>query len=127
MDTLIRGHHVPVGQALRNAAAACGATVVAYWVLLVVLEAFRTAEWIPNIHSHDQALALVVVFASYAIGWRHELIGALLALVGTALFFAIGHAEAGISPPLAAAGLAVPGLLYLGAWLATDRRNLRNN
>jgi len=121
MDIVLRGQHLPTGRVLRYAAAACGASLVAGWLVFLVLEAIRNRELIPYIHSHNQAIALAVVFSSYVIGWRHELIGALLAVVGTLAFFAVGRASVEVLPPLAAAWFAAPGVLYLAAWLANDR------
>jgi hypothetical protein len=121
MYTSLRGHQVPIAQVLRSAAAACGAILVLCWVGMFVFEGIRLQRWIPNFHSHNQALVLVLVFASYAIGWRHELIGGLVAIVGTVAFFQIGYVGANAFPPLPVAWLASPGVLCLLAWItATD-------
>lgn len=119
----LRGHHITYAQLIRDLAAACGAALAVGWLGLLVLEAIRSSLWIPNIHSYSQALVLAVVFASYAIGWRHALIGAALALVGTAVFFAVGYASTGVLPPLSAVWLAAPGLMYLLAWIYDKRRH----
>ncbi len=121
MDTFFRGYHVPIAHVLRDAAAASGATLIACWMVLLVQEAIRSGNWIPNLQSYNQALVLAVVFASYAIGWRQELVGAILALAGTAIFFAVGYAGANLLPPLPAIWLAAPGVLYLLAWVCKDR------
>lgn len=123
MTTILRKNHVPVSEYSRIAAAAVGAVIAANWLVLLVLEAFRQTEWIPNIWSLNQAMVLAVVFASYLIGWRHPLIGAALALGGTALFFVVGYTSTKTIPPLPAAMFAVPGVLYLTAWLADRRRH----
>jgi hypothetical protein len=122
MATSLGRHHVTVSDFFRNAAAAVGAVIAADWLVLLILEAVRRTEWIPNIWSVNQAAILAVVFASYVIGWRHPLIGAALSLGGTAIFFLVGYASVKVMPPLPAAWFAAPGLLYLTAWLS-DRRH----
>lgn len=120
--SFFHGDHVPIAHMFRNAAAATGAALVASWCGLLVLEVMRSLDWIPNIHSYTQALVLAGIFAAYAIGWRHALIGAILVFVGTAVFFAVGYAGVGILPPLPAAWFAAPGVLYLLAWTCGDGR-----
>jgi hypothetical protein len=119
-----RGYHVPIAHVFRDVAAASGAALVAMWLVMLALETFKSDETIPNVHSYVQALVLVGVFAGYAIGWRHELTGAALVIAGTALFFAVGYAEVGVAPPLPAAWFAIPGVLYLLAWMFGDRRQV---
>jgi hypothetical protein len=123
MYASLRGHHVPIARVFRDAAAACGATLVACWFGLLMLEVIRSGDWLPNIRSYNQALVLTIVFASYAIGWKHELIGAALALAGTAAFFAVGFVGVRVFPPVPAVWLAAPGILYLLAWMCGDRRD----
>jgi hypothetical protein len=126
MTTLLGKHHVPVSELFRDAAAAVGAVIAANWLVLLVLEAIKQGEWIPNIWSFNQAIVLAIVFAAYAIGWRHPFVGAALALGGTAAFFSIGYASVQAMPPLPAAWFAAPGVLYLAAWF-TGRRQLAKN
>lgn len=119
-----RRYHVPIAHMFRDVAAASGAALVAMWFVMLALETVTTGELIPNIRSYAQALVLAGVFAGYAIGWRHELIGAALAIAGTGLFFAVGYSEVGAMPPLPAAWFAIPGVLYLLAWMFNDRRQV---
>ena len=118
-------HHMPIYDSFRYAAALSGIALVANWIALVVLEAAAMREWIPNVQSLHQGVVLMVVFASYAIGLRHELIGAALALGGVLVFFAVGFASVGTMPPLAAIWLAAPGMLYALAWLTRRDRRLK--
>ena len=60
--------------------------------------------------------ALAVVFGGYALGWRHELAGGALAIVGTIAFFVINALTVHVLPGAAALWFAVPGLLYIQAW-----------
>ena len=127
MYASLRGQHMSAAQVLHALAAACGAALAASWLGLLVLEALRSDYWIPNLYSYDQALVLAVVFASYAIGWRHALIGAALALAGTAVYFSITYASSGAMPQLPAVWFAAPGILYLLAWVFGDRRHESNS
>ena len=84
------------------------------WILLLVQELIRDSRV-----TTDEALqgaALALVFIGYAIGWRKELVGALIALFGTAMFFVICVASYGNLPGLAAVWFAVPSFLYILAW-----------
>jgi hypothetical protein len=106
----------------RDCAAICAAIIVGAWFSLVTMEAFRTGEWIPNLYSYPQAFVLAVVFAGYVIGWRYPLLGAAMAILGTAVFFVEGYVNVDMVPPLPAAWLAIPGVLYLLA-RAVDKRH----
>lgn len=108
----------------RESAAACGATLFVCWLGLLIAEVVRSGDVVPNIHSFPQALVLALVFASYAIGWGHKLLGGLLAIVGTVVFFVVGYLSMQVAPPLPAAWFAVPGVLYLLAW-AFEEKHLR--
>lgn len=118
-------HQLPIYDWFRYAAALSGIALVANWIALVVLEAAAMREWIPNVHSLHQGVVLMVVFAAYAIGWRHELIGAVLALGGVFVFFAVSFASVGTLPPLGAVWFATPGVLYALAWFTRRDRRLR--
>jgi uncharacterized membrane protein len=107
----------------RDAAAACGGTLVACWIALVTAEAVRSGHFVPNVHSFPQAIVLAVMFASYLLAWRHALVGAAVAIVGTIVFFVVGFNSTGIVPPLPAAMLAVPGVLSLMAWKFQDKHS----
>jgi len=115
--------YLPVGYLLRSLAAISGAVIVINWLVLFVLEARMWGELLPYYKpSLSQAMALAVVFASYVVGWRYELFGAVLAAVGVALFFLVGFLSTGAYPQVEAIYLAVPGMLYLLAWISGDRR-----
>jgi hypothetical protein len=101
----------------RGVGALCAAIIVIGWIALATIEAFARDDWIPYSCSYRQALVLAVIFAAYLIGWHHELLGAALAILGTVAFFVVGHVDVEKIPPLPAAWLAMPGLLYLFAWL----------
>lgn len=108
-------------EVFREFAAASGATLFICWLGGLIVEAIRFGEVVPNVHSFPQALVLALVFASYAIGWRHKLVGGVLAIVGTAAFFVVTYLGVQVMPPLPAAWFAVPGVLYLLAWAFEEK------
>jgi hypothetical protein len=82
-------------------------------------------EWVGNgppdlrsVHQVLQAALLGVVFAGYVIGWRIELAGGLLSILGTFAFGAFYTLTFDQFFPISWALFAAPGLLYLIAWYA---------
>ena len=122
MDVTLHGQHVSRPTLYRVAAAACGAALVLLWMVFVAGEAIEFDQWVPNIYGYNQAIVLAALFASYAIGWRHELVGGILAIVGTVAFFVVGYC--GTLPGLSAVWFAAPGVLYLLAWSSRRREDL---
>ena len=57
------------------------------WIGLVILEAARPDTDALGPSAYYQAAALAFVFAGYALGWRKELAGGVLAIFGTIAFF----------------------------------------
>lgn len=89
------------------------ATLFVIWVAYVIAEAIngRTAGYASA--TYFQAAALAVVFAGYAIGWRKELVGGLVTIIGTAAFFLIQALTLDTPGDPNMAWFAVPGVLYL--------------
>jgi hypothetical protein len=82
---------------------------------------------LPSVESFYQAAALALVFAGYALGWRSELAGGALAILGTVAFFVIQFFTIDSLPDAGAACFALPGILYLLAWKYDDpAHNLAN-
>jgi hypothetical protein len=65
---------------------------------------------------------LAVVFAGYAIGWRYELAGGLIAVLGTIAFFWVNVVTIGDPPDHVAAIFALPGVLQILAWYSERMR-----
>jgi len=84
------------------------------WILLLVQELMRDSRVTTD--EAIQGAVLAVVFVGYAIGWRKELAGALIAIFGTVLFFTVCGVAFGRLPGLAAAWFALPSVLYFLAW-----------
>ncbi len=97
----------------RFLARAMAVTLFATWAAFVAVELFRANHAILAPTTYLQAGVLAVVFAGYAIGWRWELVGGLMAIVGTAAFFVVETATVSMPSNANMAWFAVPGLLYL--------------
>jgi hypothetical protein len=99
--------------------------LVALWTVLFVSELIKdpSAKWPPALYG--QAAILAVIFAGYASGWRKELIGGWLAIVGTVALLAVVVAtnNHNVNTPHIA-WFAVPGVLYLMA-RHYDRRSAK--
>jgi hypothetical protein len=100
----------------RAGARASAAVLVAIWLAFVAAEAIRSQFEMPSPVSLYQGVALAVVFAGYAIGWKKELVGGFMAILGTIAFFAINRYMALGFPSVEAALFAAPGGLYLLSW-----------
>lgn len=121
MYTHVHKHHVPYSDLFRWSARVCAVSLIVAWLGLVVLETVRSGP--PT--TADilyQAAALAVVFAGYALGWRSELAGGVITILGTVAFFAASVFTVGVLPPPEAVWFAAPGILYLLAWRFGDRR-----
>jgi hypothetical protein len=87
------------------------------WIGLLSAEMVHTKLDTPATSAFLQAAALALVFVGYAVGWRHEIAGGLMAIVGTVAFFIVGHVTLATTVGLGAAALfAAPGVFYLLAW-----------
>ena len=84
------------------------------WILLLVQELMHDSRVTTD--EAIQGAILAVVFVGYAIAWRKELAGALIALFGTVMFFIACVASFGNLPGLAALWFVVPSVLYFLAW-----------
>jgi hypothetical protein len=82
---------------------------------------FAIGEGVPNILKAPpgvlgQFAAVVVIFAGFATGWRHELAGGLASLAGLAAFYAINLVDTGVLPGPAFLLFAFPSVLLLASW-----------
>jgi hypothetical protein len=108
-------HHPPIvrSQVFRWAGRVCGVTLFVVWAAFVAFEATRpTAETWP-VGLYFQAASLAVVFAGYAVGWKQELLGAVLIGIGALAYLAVTVADTKMLPSLAIAWFLTPGVLYL--------------
>lgn len=82
------------------------------WIASVVLEWTRSGA--PVAATYYQASCLAVVFLGYAVGWRQELLGGFLAVVGTIAFIALNSMTVNMAFS-GAVWFAAPGLCFLAA------------
>jgi hypothetical protein len=64
-----------------------------------------------------QIVALAIMFAGYALAWRHERAGGLVSLAALGAFYAINLADVGVLPGPTFLLFAVPSVLFLAAGL----------
>jgi hypothetical protein len=57
------------------------------WILLLVQELMRDTRVTTD--EAIQGAVIAIIFVGYAVGWRNELAGALVALFGTIVFFTV--------------------------------------
>lgn len=114
----VSSHHPPLpwSYIFRWAGRICGVGLFVSWVALVALDATRPGfPFPPPAGMYLQAAALAVIFAGYAVGWKHELAGGALVLLGVLGYIAVCLVDLTVVPSVALAWFAVPGLLYLMA------------
>jgi hypothetical protein len=90
---------------------AAGIVLFVAWLALVAAEAFRQGP--PSSETYMQGAALAIVFAGYLAGWWNELVGGVMAIVGTFAFVAICAVATQIFPRPETIWFAVPGICYL--------------
>ena len=116
MYATIHTDHVAASYLCRWAGRITGAVLFTVWLAYFIVETTRplftlrmaTMTWV-------QGALLAVVFAGYAAGWRWERLGAIMVLVGAAVFFALHVVTMQGLPSLSVVWFAVPGVLYLAA------------
>jgi hypothetical protein len=113
--------HTELARVLRTTAAVWGAAVMVYWLVLVAGEMIRLHTLIPNPGANPQILAVAAIFASYLIGWKHELLSAALALAGVAALLFLQLVEMRVVATPLVVCLAAPAVLYVAAWWLAHR------
>ena len=123
MNASVQTNQVPVPFLVRWSARAAGAVVIVTWLELVLFEWVRQGP--PDLrtfHQVAQAATLAIVFAGYLIGWRNELVGGLLSVIGTVAFAVVCALTMASPPAVSSAWFAAPGLLFLFAWYVDHRQ-----
>ena len=120
-DVQNRGHrHVSFDELLRWSGGACALVLLLIWITLVTIDAITR-----GLPSHPaiaaQIVPLAVIFVGYVVGWRHNLVGGALVVIGMTVFFAATWFASGWWPHPMVAWFAAPGVLYLLAWLCGRR------
>jgi hypothetical protein len=123
MNASVQPTQVPSPVIFRWAARAAGVIATLTWLELVLYEWVKVGSPdFRNSHQSLQAAALAIVFAGYLVGWRNELLGGVLSILGTIAFVLIVLAFVASGPSAAAAWFAAPGLLYILAWYSSSHR-----
>jgi hypothetical protein len=116
MQTTLRRPYVLDFHLFRWLARASAVVLLAVWLAFVIGEAVRVQFDLPSASTIYQAVALAIVFAGCAIGWRKELAGGVIAILGTIAFFVVHALTLDSMPHASAAWFAAPGILFLAAW-----------
>jgi hypothetical protein len=111
MYTSIQNRQVSDSSLFRYCGRAGGLIVVASWLVAVIFD--TTRQGLPIIENYYQAIPLALIFAGYAVGWRKEILGGLLTIVGAFVFIAQYVAMFGTYPEAGAVWFAAPGVFYL--------------
>jgi hypothetical protein len=114
MYTFVKQRTVFDGDGVRWLARVSAGILITIWLAMVLAEVLMLRVQAP-LNAIYQGVALAVVFAGYAIGWRQELAGGMMAILGTIAFFLVNFLTIG-PPPNSAALFAVPGVFYIWAW-----------
>jgi hypothetical protein len=115
MNAVEQYRHIYAVQ-LRWLARTIAEILVVLWIGYFVAEYLRpgNSHWPPAVFA--QGALLAVVFAGYVIGWRKEMIGGWMAILGTATFAAVlAITRNWPHQAFQVAWFAVPGVLYLMA------------
>src|SRR4051812_21716655 len=113
MYTSVQNRHVSDSCLFRYCGRAGGLIVMGSWLVVVVVETVRKGP--PVLENYYQAVPLALIFAGYAVGWRKEIVGGMLAILGTIAFIAQYVAMFGLLPGTGAVWFAAPGFFYLFA------------
>jgi hypothetical protein len=120
MYTSVQNRHVSDSWLFRYCGRAGGLIVMGSWLAGVVVETVRKGP--PVLENYYQAVPLALIFAGYAVGWRKEIVGGMLAILGTIAFIAQYVAMFGLLPGTGAVWFAAPGFFYLLAHYLDGRR-----
>lgn len=104
-------HHVTYSWLFRECGRLGGIIVMVGCCATAIVELVRYG--LPAPDAYLQGGSLAVVFSGYIVGWRKELIGAVLVILGTAVF-CLAHVITFAGTPMPAiALLAAPGVFFL--------------
>jgi hypothetical protein len=81
------------------------------WLAFVIADFVRGG--VPVLSNYYQGAMLAIVFIGYVVGWRYEVLGGALTIVGTLGFMALYLAMFKVAAPVGIVCFAVPGVCYL--------------
>ena len=100
-------------QLCRWLAGLTGVALFATWTTLVAVESTRPAPDVRPVGIYIQAAALLTVFLGYAVGWKRELLGAVLVVAAVFVYLVVTAADAKMLPGLPIVWFVAPAILYL--------------
>ncbi|MBL9162409.1 MAG: hypothetical protein JNL18_06750 [Planctomycetaceae bacterium] len=115
MYVFTRSRRMEWAEVLHTAAAVAGGVLFASWAGFVAADALRPDFRLAPA-TYLQGATLLAVFCGYAVGWARPMLGGMISLVGTALFFAASLYDSTAVQAVAespALLFAVPGVMYL--------------
>jgi hypothetical protein len=115
-------HPVSYATLFRNCGRLGGVFVIVSWAVLVSKELYYQGAPLPDLYL--QAAALGIIFAGYVVGWWRELLGGVLAVLGTIAFYIVCVEILEITVLPETILLAVPGIFYMLAYGA-EREHAR--
>jgi hypothetical protein len=122
MYTHAHNYQPSPAEIVRWTARTCAALLFVVWLGSVLSELHLNGPP-TTAHILSQAIPLAVVFLGYAVGWRREILGGFLVVLGTIGFFAATRLVVDWWPPVESAWFALPGVLYLlAAWFRDQRQ-----
>ena len=110
MNTSVRMRDLSDSTMFRWYGRAAGVILFVTWTIFVVSDLPRQDQYWGT---YLQAAGLAIVFAGYLAGWWNELIGGVMTIVGTAVYFAICAWATQIIPRPETLMFAAPGVCYL--------------
>ena len=119
MYASVQKHDVPPSALFRYCGRAGALIIVVSWLALVIVEFIRSG--LPVMANYYQGAMLGIVFVGYAVGWRKELLGGALAILGTIGFVVLNAVMFASFPVSGAEGFAVPGVFYVIAHYLDSR------
>lgn len=122
MYASVQKNDVPTSTLFRYCGRAGALIIVMSWLPLVIAELFRSGS--PTVENYYQGAMLAVVFIGYAIGWRNEVVGGALAILGTLGFAMLNAIMLAYLPISGTIGFAAPGVFYLLAHYLDKGRTL---
>lgn len=118
MNHAVQTDSFPISHWFRGIGRASAIVLFVSWLTFVVAESFSEVTKTPSWDIYLQAAVLSVIFAGYAVGWRHEAVGGLIAILGTVAFFIVDAFTTKAGAAIDAVALfAVPGVFYVLAWM----------
>lgn len=116
-------HPISWTSTVRWCARVSGVVLALGWASYAVAELFNPDFYFPP-SLMFQGAALAIVFAGYAVAWRWELAGGLMAIAGTVAFVVCSMAAIGAMPLPHVAWFAAPGVLSVLAWSRGEKQSV---